>query len=72
MRVLREQGYTAEERSDRDEMLIFTRPDRSRVVPVDPEWQGIRADDPIFNCLRRDLDVSAGRLLLWLTTSEHQ
>jgi len=53
-------------------MLIFTRPDRDRVIPVDPEWPSIRAGDPVFNCLRRDLGVSAARLLLWLTPPEHR
>lgn len=54
-------GYTAKG-GEHGEFLEYSR-DGCRGIPVNPDWDSIWADDPIFNCIRRDLGTSKRKLL---------
>jgi hypothetical protein len=60
--VLESFDYHAAPRAS-DEVLMFHHPDRERPIPVDPGWPDFWENDPIFNCLRDDLAISADQLV---------
>jgi hypothetical protein len=60
-RVVSAAGYTRPYEAGEDEFLIFEK-DGCRPVPINPNWDEIWDDDPIFRCLRRDLGMSRGKL----------
>jgi hypothetical protein len=70
-RALRHSGYTALPRQARDEVLLYTRPDRPQPIPVNPDWPQIFDGDPIFDVLHRDLGVSRRRFLELLAPDNH-
>lgn len=61
-KVVEDAGYNPANDEEKDAFLIFVKPGCGP-IPVNPNWDGVWEDDPIFKCLRRDLRMS-GRLLL--------
>lgn len=57
-------GYGRDEPGE-DALLIFHKNGR-RPVPVNPAWDWIWDDDPIFRCLQRDLGLTRGGLRIRL------
>jgi hypothetical protein len=64
-KVVSNAGYSPAYETDAAEFLIFVKAGR-RPVPVNPNWEAIWDDDPIFRCLRRDLGFSRGKLRTYL------
>jgi hypothetical protein len=61
-KVIEDEGYEAVADEDKDEFLIFVKPGCAP-IPVNPNWDQVWENDPVFKCLRRDLRMSH-RLLL--------
>jgi hypothetical protein len=59
--LLSEEGYVVANDGDEEAFRLY-RKDGCKTVPVNESWTGIYDDDPIFNCLRRDLDLTRGKL----------
>jgi hypothetical protein len=63
--VVEDAGYKATNEANDDEFLIFVK-EGQRAIPVNPSWESIWADDPIFKCISRDLGHSQRKLLMGL------
>jgi hypothetical protein len=63
-------GFTCIGRGSEAERAVYERD--GYLVTIDHEWEGVHLGDPIFNCLRRDLSMSAGALLRRLNVAAGQ
>lgn len=54
-------GYSPMNDGEERAFVMFMKSGR-KPVPINPSWQSIYCDDPVFNCLRRDLGLSRGTL----------
>lgn len=55
---------------DGDAFLVFKKPG-CRPIPINPDWDAIWDDDPIFRCLQRDLGLSRGELRIRLNRARN-
>jgi hypothetical protein len=62
-------GFAVAAHGSNEEFEIFEHPD-GRVVPINPSWSEIAVNDPVFNCLKRDLQISARTLLRRLNEAQ--
>ncbi len=53
-----------------DAFLVFKKPG-CRPIPINPDWDAIWDDDPIFRCLQRDLGLSRAELRIRLNQARN-
>lgn len=63
--LLENLGYVRADEEDREAFLVFKK-DGCRLVPINPAWETVRDNDPIFRCLQRDLGMNRWQLRLRL------
>jgi hypothetical protein len=67
-RLLVADGWTPEAPRSSDQLSVFRHPDRpGALVTINPAWEEFWEDDPIFNCLARDLGLDADELVRLLS-----
>jgi hypothetical protein len=64
-------GYALSYEPDGEGTFLIFRKDGCRPIPVNPAWDWIWDDDPIFRCLQRDLGLSRGKLRTRLNEARH-
>lgn len=69
--MLRQRGYELEGQPAPNEIHIYIHPSRpARRVLIDPDWDEIRRDTPIFRILLVDLGATEHTLRRWLSGHE--